>query len=94
VLAIGLVVAIAGNVPPASVLWAALAGVIGTLGLAASYPGMAVGSISVVAPIAAVDAMAAGRRLQLCGTQKVNRPATPRAAPEPDGSPAPSPAAP
>ena len=57
VLAIGLVVAIAGNAPPASVLWAALAGLFGTLGLASFYRGMAVGAISVVAPIAAVGAI-------------------------------------
>jgi drug/metabolite transporter (DMT)-like permease len=58
VLAIGLVVAIAGNAPPgSSVLWAALAGVFGTVGLAAFYRGMAVGSMSVVAPIAAVGAV-------------------------------------
>jgi drug/metabolite transporter (DMT)-like permease len=57
VLAIGLVVALAGNAPPASVLWAALAGLFGTLGLASFYRGMAVGAISVVAPIAAVGAI-------------------------------------
>lgn len=57
VLAIGLVVGVAGNAPPASVLWAALAGLFGTLGLASFYRGMAVGSISVVAPIAAVGAI-------------------------------------
>jgi drug/metabolite transporter (DMT)-like permease len=57
VLAIGLVVAAAGNAPPASVLWAALAGLFGTLGLASFYRGMAVGAISVVAPIAAVGAI-------------------------------------
>ncbi len=57
VLAIGLVVAVAGNPPPGtSILWAALAGVFGAVGLAAFYRGMAVGSISVVAPIAAVGA--------------------------------------
>jgi drug/metabolite transporter (DMT)-like permease len=56
-LAIGLVVAVAGNAPPASVLWAALAGLFGTLGLASFYRGMAVGAISVVAPIAAVGAI-------------------------------------
>lgn len=57
-LGIGLIVAAAGNGPPgASVLWAALAGLFGTLGLAAFYRGMAVGSISVVAPIAAVGAI-------------------------------------
>jgi drug/metabolite transporter (DMT)-like permease len=58
VLAIALVVAIAGNAPPGpSILWAALAGAFGTIGLAAFYRGMAVGSISVVAPIAAVGAV-------------------------------------
>ena len=58
VLAIGLVVAAAGNPPPgASVLWAPLAAVFGTIGLAAFFRGMAVGSISVVAPIAAVAAV-------------------------------------
>jgi drug/metabolite transporter (DMT)-like permease len=57
VLAIGVVVALAGNAPPASVLWAALAGLFGTLGLASFYRGMAVGAISVVAPIAAVGAI-------------------------------------
>ena len=57
VVAIGLVVAAAGNAPPASVLWAALAGLFGTLGLASFYRGMAVGAISVVAPIAAVGAI-------------------------------------
>lgn len=55
---IGLVVAVAGNAPPdAAVLWAPVAAVFGTLGLAAFYRGMAVGSISVVAPIAAVAAV-------------------------------------
>jgi drug/metabolite transporter (DMT)-like permease len=58
VLAIGLVVAVAGNPPPGtSILWAALAGFFGTVGLAAFYRGMAVGSISIVAPIAAVGAV-------------------------------------
>jgi len=52
---IGLVVAIAGNSPPgSSVLWAVLAALFGTVGLASFYRGMAVGSISVVAPIVAV----------------------------------------
>jgi drug/metabolite transporter (DMT)-like permease len=58
VLAIGLVVAAAGNAPPGpSVLWALLAALFGTIGLAAFFRGMAVGSISVVAPIAAVGAV-------------------------------------
>jgi drug/metabolite transporter (DMT)-like permease len=58
VLAIALIVAIAANPPPGpSILWAALAGAFGTIGLAAFYRGMAVGSISVVAPIAAVGAV-------------------------------------
>jgi drug/metabolite transporter (DMT)-like permease len=58
VLAIGIVVALAGNAPPGpSVLWAAPAAVFGTVGLASFYRGMAVGSISIVAPIAAVGAI-------------------------------------
>jgi len=58
VLAIGIVVALAGNPPPGpSILWAALAGVFGCVGLASFYRGMAVGAISVVAPIAAVGAI-------------------------------------
>lgn len=58
IVAIGVVVAIAGNPPPGpSVLWACLAGLFGGVGLAAFYRGMAVGSISVVAPIAAVGAI-------------------------------------
>lgn len=56
--AVALVVAAAGNPPPGtSVLWGALAGLFGILGLASFYHGMAVGSISVVAPIAAVAAV-------------------------------------
>ena len=58
VLAIGLVVAVAGNPPPGpSVLWAPLAALFGIVGLAAFFRGMAVGSISIVAPIAAVGAV-------------------------------------
>jgi drug/metabolite transporter (DMT)-like permease len=58
VVAIGIVVARVGNSPPGpSILWAALAGLFGTVGLAAFYRGMAVGSISIVAPIAAVAAV-------------------------------------
>ena len=50
---IALVVAAAGNPPPGqSVLWAALAGLFGILGLASFYRGMAVGPISVVGTIA------------------------------------------
>src|SRR4051812_19249054 len=57
-LGMGLVVAVAGNAPPGtSILWAALAGLFATLGIAAFYRGMAVGSISVVAPISAVGAI-------------------------------------
>ncbi len=55
---VAIAVGIAGNPPPGvSVLWAAVAGVFGTVGLAAFYRGMAVGSISVVAPIVAVAAI-------------------------------------
>ncbi len=58
VLAIGLVVAVAGNPPPGpSILWAPLAALFGIVGLAAFFRGMAVGSISIVAPIAAVGAV-------------------------------------
>jgi drug/metabolite transporter (DMT)-like permease len=57
-LGIAIVVALAGNGPPGrAVFWASLAAVFGTLGLASFYRGMAVGSISVVAPIAAVAAV-------------------------------------
>lgn len=56
--AVALAVAAAGNAPPGpSVLWGALAGLAGILGLASFYHGMAVGSISVVAPIAALAAV-------------------------------------
>ena len=55
---VAIAVGIAGNPPPdASVLWAAVAGLFGTVGLASFYRGMAVGSISVVAPIVAVAAI-------------------------------------
>jgi len=58
VLGIALIVVIAGNGPPgAPVLWAVLAALFGTIGLASFYRGMAVGAISVVAPIAAVGAV-------------------------------------
>ena len=58
VVAIGLVVAFAGNAPPGpSILWAVLAGLFGAVGLASFYRGMAAGAISVVAPIAAVGAV-------------------------------------
>jgi len=58
VVAIGLVVALAGNAPPGpSILWAVLAGLFGAVGLASFYRGMAAGAISVVAPIAAVGAV-------------------------------------
>jgi drug/metabolite transporter (DMT)-like permease len=58
VIGIGILVLAAGNPPPGpSVLWASLAAVFGTLGLAAFYRGMAVGSMSIVAPIAAVAAV-------------------------------------
>jgi drug/metabolite transporter (DMT)-like permease len=56
--AMALAVAVAGNAPPGtSVLWAVLAGLFATLGIAAFYRGMAVGSISIVAPISAVGAI-------------------------------------
>jgi drug/metabolite transporter (DMT)-like permease len=50
-------VAVRGTAPPGpEVAWAALAALLGTIGLAAFYRGMAAGAMSVVAPIAAVAA--------------------------------------
>ncbi len=43
---------------PASLLWAALAGILGSLGLAALYRGLAIGSAAIVSPTAAVIAAA------------------------------------
>lgn len=55
--ALGIAVAARGSAPPGpEVAWACLSAVLGTLGLAAFYRGLAVGSMSVVAPIAAVAA--------------------------------------
>jgi drug/metabolite transporter (DMT)-like permease len=50
-------VAVRGSGPPgAEVAWAALSALLGTIGLLAFYRGMAVGAMSVVAPIAAAAA--------------------------------------
>jgi drug/metabolite transporter (DMT)-like permease len=58
ILGIAIIVAVAGNGPPGpTVFWASLAALFGTIGLASFYRGMAVGSISIVAPIAAVGAI-------------------------------------
>ncbi len=55
--ALGIAVAARGTAPPGpEVAWAALAAVLGTVGLVAFYRGMAAGAISVVAPLAAVAA--------------------------------------
>ena len=55
--AVAVAVAARGTGPPGpEVAWAMLAAVLGTLGLAAFYRGMAGGAMSVVAPIAAVAA--------------------------------------
>jgi drug/metabolite transporter (DMT)-like permease len=55
--ALGIAVVARGTgIPGDEVAWAALAAVFGTVGLFAFYRGMAVGAISVVAPIAAVAA--------------------------------------
>jgi drug/metabolite transporter (DMT)-like permease len=55
--ALGIAVAVRGTgIPSDEVAWAALAAVLGTIGLFAFYRGMAAGAISVVAPIAAVSA--------------------------------------
>jgi len=55
--AAAIAVAVRGSGPPGpEVAWAALAGVMGTLGLVAFYRGMAAGAISVVVPLAAAAA--------------------------------------
>jgi drug/metabolite transporter (DMT)-like permease len=55
--ALGIVVAVRGTgIPGDEVWWAALSAVLGTVGLAAFYRGMAAGAISVVAPLAALSA--------------------------------------
>ncbi len=55
---LGVVVAVRATAPPgAEVAWAAPAAVVGTIGLAAFYRGMAVGAISIVAPIAGAGAV-------------------------------------
>jgi drug/metabolite transporter (DMT)-like permease len=58
-LSIALVVALRGAGPPAAhhLLYAALAGIAGAVGLAALYRGLAVGEMSVVAPISATAAV-------------------------------------
>ncbi len=54
---LGVVVAVRGTGPDGwEVLWACLSAVLGTIGLAAFYRGMAAGAMSVVAPIAAIAA--------------------------------------
>ena len=55
--ALAIAVAVRGTGPPGDeVAWSALSAVVGTVGLFAFYRGMAVGAISVVAPIAALAA--------------------------------------
>jgi drug/metabolite transporter (DMT)-like permease len=55
--ALGIAIAVRGTgVPGDEVAWSALSAVLGTVGLLAFYRGMAVGAISVVAPIAALSA--------------------------------------
>jgi drug/metabolite transporter (DMT)-like permease len=55
--AAAIAVAVRGSGPPGpEVAWAALAGLLGTLGLVAFYRGMAAGAMSVVVPLAAVAA--------------------------------------
>jgi drug/metabolite transporter (DMT)-like permease len=55
--ALAVAVAVRGTGPPGSeVAWSTLSAVVGTIGLFAFYRGMAVGAISVVAPIAALAA--------------------------------------
>ncbi len=57
--ALALLVAVRGEGPPEAryLLYAALAGIAGAVGLAALYRGLAVGSMSVVAPISATAAV-------------------------------------
>jgi drug/metabolite transporter (DMT)-like permease len=57
--ALGALVAVRGEGPPAAryLLYAALAGIAGAVGLAALYRGLAVGSMGVVAPISATAAV-------------------------------------
>jgi drug/metabolite transporter (DMT)-like permease len=58
VVCIAVVVLVAWNAPPdASIAWAGLAALFGTIGLASFFRGMAVGAITIVAPIAAVGAV-------------------------------------
>jgi len=55
--ALGIGVTVRGTgIPGPEVAWSAVSGVLGTIGLYAFYRGMATGTISVVAPIAAVAA--------------------------------------
>jgi drug/metabolite transporter (DMT)-like permease len=55
--ALAIAVAVRGTgIPGDEVAWSALSAVLGTIGLLAFYRGMAVGAISVVAPIAALSA--------------------------------------
>jgi len=55
--ALAVAVAVRGSGPPgAEVAWSALSALLGTIGLLAFYRGMAVGAMSVVAPIAAAAA--------------------------------------
>ncbi len=54
---LAVLVAVRGSAPPGpEIAWAALAALLGTIGLAAFYRGMAAGAMSVVAPIASVAA--------------------------------------
>ena len=56
--ALAIAVAVRGTgIPGDEVAWSALSAVLGTVGLFAFYRGMAVGAISVVAPIAALSAI-------------------------------------
>jgi drug/metabolite transporter (DMT)-like permease len=55
--ALAIAVAVRGTpIPGSEVAWSVLAAVLGTVGLVAFYRGMAVGAMSVVAPIAALSA--------------------------------------
>ena len=53
VVAIGIVVAVRGEPPPAAsfLVWAIVAGVLGAVGISSLYQGLSVGRMGVVAPI-------------------------------------------
>jgi drug/metabolite transporter (DMT)-like permease len=59
VVPVAIAVLVSDHTPPdgAAIAWAGTAGVVGTLGVAAFYRGLAVGTMSIVAPVAATAAV-------------------------------------